>query len=55
MVERTPQSEWVLSFRLLEITGMQLERLELPQLARPFADRIAGETRETVTSTRCTT
>jgi IclR family acetate operon transcriptional repressor len=48
VTERTPSGEWVLSFRLLEITGTQLERLELPQLARPFADRIAEETRETV-------
>jgi IclR family acetate operon transcriptional repressor len=48
VVERTPESEWVLSFKLLEITGMQLDRIELPQLARPFADRIAEETRETV-------
>lgn len=48
VAERTPEGEWALSFRLLEITGMQLERIELPQLARPFADRIAEETRETV-------
>jgi DNA-binding IclR family transcriptional regulator len=48
VAERTPAGEWALSFRLLEITGMQLERIELPQLARPFADRIAEETRETV-------
>jgi IclR family acetate operon transcriptional repressor len=48
VAERTIAGEWVLSFRLLEITGMQLDRIELPQLARPFADRIAEETRETV-------
>jgi len=48
VVERTLEGEWALSFRLLEITGMQLERIELPRLARPFADRIAEETRETV-------
>jgi IclR family transcriptional regulator, KDG regulon repressor len=48
VAERTPEGEWVLSFKLLEITGMQLDRIELPQLARPFADRIAEETRETV-------
>ena len=48
VAERTPEGEWALSFRLLEITGMQLDRLELPRLARPFADRIAEETRETV-------
>jgi DNA-binding IclR family transcriptional regulator len=48
VAERTVEGEWALSFRLLEISGMQLERIELPQLARPFADRIAEETRETV-------
>jgi IclR family acetate operon transcriptional repressor len=48
VAERTPEGEWALSFRLLEITGMQLDRIELPRLARPFADRIAEETRETV-------
>jgi IclR family acetate operon transcriptional repressor len=48
VAERTIEGEWVLSFKLLEITGMQLDRIELPQLARPFADRIAEETRETV-------
>lgn len=48
VAERTIDGEWVLSFKLLEITGMQLDRIELPQLARPFADRIAEETRETV-------
>jgi DNA-binding IclR family transcriptional regulator len=48
VAEKTLAGEWALSFRLLEISGMQLERIELPQLARPFADRIAEETRETV-------
>jgi IclR family acetate operon transcriptional repressor len=37
-----------LSFRLLEITGLQLERIELPALCRPFAEKIAEATRETV-------
>ena len=36
IVERTPDGEWDLSFRLLEITGLQLERIEFPALARPF-------------------
>ena len=48
IVDRTPEGEWELSFRLLEITGMQLERIALPSLARPFAERIAEATRETV-------
>ena len=48
IVERTVSGEWELSFRLLEITGLQLDRIQLPQLARPFAERIAEATRETV-------
>ena len=48
VVERTPSGEWELSYRLLEITGLQLERIELPRLARPFAERIAEATQETV-------
>ncbi len=48
MVERTPDGDWDLSFRLVAITGLLLERLQLPRLARPFADRIAEATGETV-------
>ena len=48
VVERTEDGEWDLSFRLVAITGLLLDRLELPRLARPFADRIAEATRETV-------
>ena len=48
VVERTPDGEWELSFRLLEITGLQLDRLEIPALTRPFAERMADATRETV-------
>ena len=48
MAERTPAGEWELSFRLLEIAGLQLERIELPALCRPFAERMAEATRETV-------
>jgi DNA-binding IclR family transcriptional regulator len=48
VVERTPGGEWELSYRLLEITGRQLDRIQWPQLARPFAERIAEATRETV-------
>src|SRR5690606_9852913 len=48
IVDRTPSGEWELSYRLLEITGLQLERIELPRLCRPFAEAIAAETRETV-------
>lgn len=48
VVERTPDGEWDLSFRLIEIGGLQLDRIELPRLAHPFAERIAAATRETV-------
>jgi len=48
VVDRTPTGEWELSFRLLEITGYQLERIELPRLFRPFAETIAAATNETV-------
>jgi len=48
IVGRTPTGEWELSYRLLEITGLQLERIDLPRLCRPFAETIAATTRETV-------
>ena len=48
IVERTEAGEWELSFKLLEITGLQLERIHFPALCRPFAERIAEATRETV-------
>ena len=48
VADRTPSGEWELSFRLLEITGLQLERIDLPRLCRPFAEQIAEATRETV-------
>ena len=48
IVDRTPSGEWELSYRLLEITGLQLERIDLPRLCRPFAEQIAATTRETV-------
>jgi DNA-binding IclR family transcriptional regulator len=48
VAERDADGDWVLSYRLLEITGHQLEGVELPRLARPFAERIASATQETV-------
>jgi DNA-binding IclR family transcriptional regulator len=48
VVDRTPEGEWELSYRLLEITGLQLDRIEFPRLALPFCERIAKETQETV-------
>lgn len=48
IAERTPAGEWELSLRLLAITGHQLERIELPRLSRPHAEKIAQATGETV-------
>ena len=48
VVEKTVDGEWELSFRMLAITGQQLERVQLPRLCRPFAEKIAAATRETV-------
>ncbi|HVY43207.1 MAG TPA: IclR family transcriptional regulator [Hyphomicrobiaceae bacterium] len=48
IAERTPSGEWELSFKLLEITGLQLDRIHFPALCRPFAEKIAEATRETV-------
>jgi IclR family acetate operon transcriptional repressor len=48
VVERTLEGEWDLSFRLLAITGQQLGRIGIPGLARPFVERIAERTGETV-------
>lgn len=48
VVERTVEGEWALSFRLLAITGQQLGRIGITGLARPFVERIAERTGETV-------
>jgi IclR family acetate operon transcriptional repressor len=48
VVERTTDGEWELSFRLLEITGLQMDRMQFTRLAHPFAEKIAAATRETV-------
>ncbi len=48
VVERTSDGEWDLSFRLLAITGQQLGRIGIPGLARPFVERMAERTGETV-------
>jgi DNA-binding IclR family transcriptional regulator len=47
VVERSATGEWVLSYRLLEIVGAQLERVQLPRLARPVLEQLASDTRET--------
>ncbi len=47
IIERTATGEWELSYRLLEIVGAQLERVQLPRLARPVLEQLASDTRET--------
>ncbi|MDB5506524.1 MAG: IclR family transcriptional regulator [Devosia sp.] len=42
------EGDWSLSYRLLEIGGLQLDNIEIPKLARPFCERIAEATGETV-------
>lgn len=46
-VERTAEGGWGMGYRLLEISGLQLDRVEFPRLARPFCERIAQATKET--------
>jgi len=46
VVERTPEGEWELSYRLAQIVGIQLERVQLPRLVRPILEQLASETRE---------
>lgn len=40
--------DWDLSFRLIQLGGLQLDRVEIAKLARPFCNRIAERTGETV-------
>lgn len=48
VVERTISGEWELSYRLLQLASIQLGRIQLPSLARPYLEQLASETRETV-------
>jgi DNA-binding IclR family transcriptional regulator len=47
VVERTASGEWEMSYRLLEIVGVQLERVQLPRLVRPVLEQLASDSRET--------
>jgi DNA-binding IclR family transcriptional regulator len=47
VVERSGDGDWQLAYRLLEIVGVQLERVQLPRLARPVLEQVASDTRET--------
>jgi DNA-binding IclR family transcriptional regulator len=46
IVERNHEGEWELSFRLLQLVGIHLDRLSLPRLVRPHLERLALETHE---------
>ncbi len=48
VVERNATGAWQLSYRLLEITDLQLDGVKFPRLARPFCEAIAEATKETV-------
>jgi DNA-binding IclR family transcriptional regulator len=48
VVDRTADGDWDLAHRLFEITGRHLDRIQWPRLIRPFAEKIAEATRETV-------
>jgi IclR family acetate operon transcriptional repressor len=48
VAQRNENGEWVLSYRLLSITGMQLDRLELSRLSHRYAEKISRTTGETV-------
>ena len=50
VVERTAEGEWELSFRLLEITGLQLDRLQFSRLAHPMPKRLPRQRRRPSTS-----
>jgi IclR family acetate operon transcriptional repressor len=47
VLQRMPNGEWELSYRLLEVVGLQLERVQLPQLARTVLQQLAIATRQT--------
>lgn len=40
--------DWDLSYRLIEIGGLQLDRIDIAKAARPYCERIAEATGETV-------
>jgi DNA-binding IclR family transcriptional regulator len=48
VVERISDGAWQLTYRIFAITDKQLDGLQFPRLARPFCERIAETTRETV-------
>jgi IclR family acetate operon transcriptional repressor len=47
IVERNDRGEWELSYRLLQIVGIHLDKLSLPRLVRPHLEQLAADTHET--------
>lgn len=45
---RTQENEWILSYRLLNIVGIQLDRFSLIRMARPFCEKISRKVGESV-------
>lgn len=48
VVDRNEAGDWQLAYRLLEITDLQMDGIQLPRLARPFFEAMAEATRETI-------
>ncbi|MDB5474001.1 MAG: hypothetical protein JWP99_1304 [Devosia sp.] len=48
VVERNADGAWQMSYRLLEISDLQLDGVGIPRLARPSCEIIAEQTGETV-------
>lgn len=46
-VSRLDNGEWDVSFRIMQITGLHLRRLELPRLARNVLEDLSDRTKET--------
>ena len=48
VIEQTTGGNWQLSYRLLEITDLQIDHVGFPRLARPYCDALARFSGETV-------
>jgi len=48
IIEQTPDGQWQLSYRLLEITDRQIDHVGFPRMARPWCDALARFSGETV-------
>ena len=48
IIEETPDGQWQLSYRLLEIADQQIDLVGFPRIARPYCDGLARFSGETV-------